>query len=157
MRRLIFVCIALAVALSQTVASSSSDRRKVGIGLVLGAPTGFSIKYWENQRIAYQGSIGGMFNGGLMVGADYLVHENVFRNPQVPFYYGAGMFLGDAGFGGPDYSHSNVALGIRAAFGVDFIPREYPFDMAIELGPALLLTPTVGMGVQLSVAFRFYP
>jgi hypothetical protein len=155
MRKLVIILVAVVLATSQAVASS--DRGKVGIGVVLGAPTGFSIKYWENQRIAYQGSIGGMFNGGLMIGADYLLHENVFRNPQAPFYYGAGMFLGDAGFGGPDYSHSRVALGIRAAFGVDYLSREYPFDVAIELGPSLLLTPTVGMGVQLSVAFRFYP
>jgi hypothetical protein len=155
MRRLIIFCIAVVLALSQAFASPGPG--KVGIGVVFGAPTGFSIKYWENQRVAYQGSIGGMFNGGLMIGADYLLHQNVFRNPKVPFYYGPGMFLGDAGFGGPDYSHSKVALGIRAAFGVDYVSREYPFDVAIEFGPSLLLTPTVGMGIQLSVAFRFYP
>ena len=155
MRTLVIVLAALVLTSSQAVASS--DRGKVGIGVVLGAPTGFSIKYWENQRIAYQGSIGGMFNGGLMIGADCLLHQNVFRNSQAPFYYGGGMFLGDAGFGGPDYLHSRVALGIRAAFGVDYVSREYPFDVAVELGPSLLLTPSVGMGVQLSVAFRFYP
>jgi hypothetical protein len=152
-----FVVVLAALVLTSSLAAASSDHGKVGIGVVLGAPTGFSIKYWENQRIAYQGSIGGMFNGGLMIGADYLVHQNVFRNPQVPFYYGAGMFLGDAGFGGPYYSHDRVALGIRAAFGVDYVPKEYPFDVAVELGPSLLLTPIAGMGVQLSVAFRFYP
>ncbi len=155
MRNLVIAFAAIVLALSQ--ADASSERGKVGIGVVLGAPTGFSIKYWESQRIAYQGSIGGMYNGGLMIGGDYLVHENVFRNPQAPFYYGAGMFLGDAGFGGPAYSHSRVALGMRGVFGVDYVAREYPFDVAVELGPSLLLTPTVGMGVQLSVAFRFYP
>lgn len=155
MRRIILAVIAIAMASSQSVASS--DRGRVGIGVVLGAPTGFSVKYWENQRIAYQGSIGGMFNGGVMIGADYLIHENALRNPQVPFYYGPGLFLGSAGFGGPEYAHDRVALGIRGAFGVNFISRDYPFDVAVELGPSLLLTPTVGMVLQLSVALRFYP
>jgi hypothetical protein len=155
MKHVIVVVLALALAISPAL--SSSDRRKVGIGVVLGAPTGFTVKYWESQRVAYQGSIGGMFHGGLMIAGDYLVHENALRIQQVPFYYGAGMFLGDAGFGGPDYSHGKLALGVRAAFGLDYAPREYPFDVAIELGPSLLLTPVVGMGVQLSVSFRFYP
>jgi hypothetical protein len=155
MKQVIVVVLALAFAISPAL--SSSDRGKVGIGIVLGAPSGFSVKYWESQRVAYQGSIGGMFHGGLMIGGDYLVHENALRYQQVPFYYGAGIFLGDAGFGGPDYSQGKLALGIRAAFGLNYVPREYPFDVAIELGPSLLLTPTVGMGVLLSVAFRFYP
>lgn len=155
MRRVIVVTLALACAVSQAL--SSSDRGKVGIGVVLGAPTGFSLKYWESQRIAYQGSIGGMFKGGLMIGADYLVHENALRYQSVPFYYGAGLFIGDAGFGGPDYPRSRLALGVRAAFGLDYLAREYPFDIALELGPSLLLTPVVGMGVELSIAFRFYP
>ncbi|MBF8296296.1 MAG: hypothetical protein HW389_2841 [Bacteroidetes bacterium] len=155
MKHVIVVVLALALAISPAL--SSSDRRKVGIGVVLGAPTGFTVKYWESQRVAYQGSIGGMFHGGLMIAGDYLVQQNALRNQQVPFYYGAGMFLGDAGFGGPDYSHGKLALGVRAAFGLDYAPREHPIDVAIELGPSLLLTPVVGMGVQLSVSFRFYP
>jgi hypothetical protein len=135
----------------------SESPQRLGIGLVLGAPTGFSLKYWGSSRIAYQGTIGAMFGGGLMVGADYLVHERVFRNPSAPFYYGGGLFLGDAGFGGPSYSRGNVALGVRAAFGVDYLVRNSPFDIAIDLGPLLFLTPVTGMGFQLSVAFRFYP
>ncbi len=155
MKRLFVLILLLAAAVP--VRAGSPDRGRLGIGVVLGAPTGFSMKYWESQRIAYQGSIGGMFNGGLMIGGDYLIHERVFRNQEVPFYYGPGIFLGDAGFGGPDYAHNRLALGVRCAFGVDFVPRQYPFDISAELGPALLLTPTVGVGVQLSVAFRFYP
>lgn len=155
MNRVVAVVVALTFVVSQ--ASSSSDRGKVGVGVVLGAPTGLSIKYWESQRVAYQGSIGGMFKGGLMIGADYLVHENALRNPSLPFYYGVGLFVGEAGFGGPSYSRSKLALGVRAAFGVDYVPREFPSDIAIELGPSLLLTPVVGMGIELSIAFRFYP
>ena len=155
MKKIILVLAAISVLAMNVLASS--DQRKIGLGIVLGAPTGFSVKYWENQRLAYQGSIGSMFNGGVMIGADVLLHEDVFHRQQVPFYYGAGAFLGSAGFGGPDYSHDKLALGVRAAFGADFLSREYPFDMALEIGPSLLLTPKVGIGIQLSVAFRYYP
>ncbi len=151
--------IALVVVLTSmsSCAFGSSDRGKLGIGVVLGAPTGFSVKYWQTQRVAFQGSIGGMYKGGLMIGADYLVHEKALRNPDLPFYYGAGMFIGDAGFGGPDFSRGSFALGVRGAFGVDYLVPGYQFDIAVELGPALLLTPVAGMGFELSIAFRFYP
>ncbi len=155
MRRLLVAVLLLTVGFQAR--GASSDRGKLGFGVVLGAPTGFSMKYWETQRVAYQGSIGGMWNGGLTIGGDYLIHERVFRNQEFPFYYGPGVFLGSAGLGGPDYSRSKLAIGVRCAFGVDFTPREYPFDVSCELAPALLLTPNVGVGVQLSVAFRFYP
>jgi hypothetical protein len=125
--------LSVVIFLLMTFASSahSESPQKLGIGLVLGAPTGFSLRYWESSRIAYQGSIGAMFSRGL--------------------------FLGDPGFAGPSYSRRSLALGVRAAFGVDYFVRDYPFDIAVELGPALLLTPVTGMGFQLSVAFRFYP
>lgn len=138
-------------------AYGSSERGKLGIGVVLGAPTGFSVKYWQSQRVAYQGSIGGVYKGGLMIGADYLVHENALRNRDLPFYYGGGIFVGNAGFGGPEYTHGSFALGVRAAFGVDYLFPGHPFDFSVELGPALLLTPVVGMGLELSIALRFYP
>jgi hypothetical protein len=155
MKRIIATILVLASVLS--VGRASSDKGRLGIGVVLGAPTGFSAKYWQSQRVAYQGSIGGMFKGGLMMGVDYLVHEKALPNPDLPFYYGAGMFIGDAGFGGPTYSRGSFALGIRGAFGVDYLVPNHPFDIAIELGPALLLTPAIGMGLELSVAIRFYP
>ena len=155
MKRIIVLVVAL-TSLSSG-AYGSSDRGKLGIGVVLGAPTGFSVKYWQTQRVAFQGSIGGMYKGGLRIGSDLLIHEKALRNPDLPFYYGAGIFIGDAGIGGLDYSRGLFALGIRGAFGVDYLVPGHPFDVAIELGPALLLTPVVAMGFELTIAFRFYP
>lgn len=147
----------LLLVLASSVAYASDEKGKLGVGVVLGAPTGLSVKYWESERIAYQGTLGGMVKGGLMIGADYLIHTKALRDPLFPFYYGGGVFIGDAGFGGPDYSRGRFALGVRAAFGVDYLVPASPFDIAVELGPSLLLTPVVGMGIELSVAFRFYP
>jgi hypothetical protein len=155
MKRIAFVL--LAAFLVTSIAPASSEKGKVGIGIVVGAPTGLSMKFWQNQRVAFQGVIGGMYKGGLMLGADYLVHERALKDPNMPFYYGAGVFMGDSGFGGPDVGRGSVAFGVRGVFGVDYLVPDHPFDVAIELGPALLLSPQLGMGIELSVAFRFYP
>ncbi|HWP82090.1 MAG TPA: hypothetical protein VNN76_05500 [Bacteroidota bacterium] len=135
--------------------SVPAQEKKLGVGVVIGLPTGFSVKYWQSSTIAYQGALGGSF-GGLAVGADYLIHSRPFKNPDLPFYYGPGIFLGEVGIGGPK-KVGTAALGVRAVFGVDYVFPQHPFDIALELGPALFLTPVTGIGVELGVAFRFYP
>lgn len=155
----IWIAVVLGLLLSSSsyaVENGGAGGKKLGLGVVLGDPTGFSLKYWEGA-IAYQGSLGAGFDGGLAIGLDYLIHTDAFRNPRFPFYYGPGLFLGDVGFGGPKYRSGDVFLGVRGVFGVDYIFPNHPFDIALELGPALLLVPQVGMGIELGIAFRFYP
>lgn len=145
------------VVLSLVIAvGSMAQTKKVGIGLIVGAPTGFSVKYWSKPSEALQGFVGGGF-GGIAFGADYLFHSNAFRNPDIPFYYGPGVFLGAASFGGPRYDKSTLALGARFMFGADYIFPRDPFDIAFEIGPALFLSPVVGLGLEGGIAFRFYP
>ncbi len=149
-----FVLIVITLALVSQ--SFASDNKKLGLGVVLGAPTGFSMKYWQGS-VAYQGSIGAGFEGGLAIGFDYLMHSNAFNDRRFPFYYGPGLFMGDVGFAGPTWRRGDLALGVRAVFGVDYVLPDHPFDIAFELGPALLLTPVTGIGIEVGLAFRFYP
>ncbi len=134
----------------------AAEQKKLGIGIILGAPTGFSFKYWTTPQTAIQGAVGGGF-GGITIGADFTTHTNAFNKSDLPFYYGPGLFFGSAGFGGPKYSREDLALGGRFIFGVNYLFPEHPFDFAFELGPALLLTPEVGVGIEVGIAFRFYP
>lgn len=154
-KRIVMVVVAVCV-LSSVVLAETPQNKKFGIGIVIGTPTGFSLKHWESSRYAIQGAVGA-WSGGLTVGADYLIHTNAFNKSNVPFYYGPGLFFGSAGFGGPRYEKGDVALGGRFMFGVDYIVPGHPFDIAFEVGPALLLTPSVGVGLEVGIAFRFYP
>lgn len=149
----ILVMLILGFALT---AIAEAQSRKLGIGVIVGAPTGFSAKYWSAPSEAIQGFVGGGF-GGIAFGADYLFHSNAFRNPNIPFYYGPGIFVGAASFGGPRYDKSSLAVGARFMFGADYVFSRDPFDIAFEVGPALMLTPVVGLGLEGGIAFRFYP
>jgi len=129
---------------------------KFGIGVVVGAPTGLSVKYWSTSREALQGYAGGGF-GGVALGVDYLFHSNAFDNANMPFYYGPGAFIGSASIGGPRYDRNSLGLGFRFMFGADYLFPRDPFDIAFEVGPALVLSPVVGLGLEAGLAFRFYP
>lgn len=151
------VCVLFIGFILTSMSYGAESRKKMGVGVVLGAPTGFSLKYWQNSTIAYQGSIGASFGGGLTVGVDYLGHYDTFHDAEFPFYYGAGAYIGDAGLSGRSFARNAFAFGVRGVFGVDYLPPAFPFDIAFELGPSLLLTPTVAMGLEIGIALRFYP
>jgi hypothetical protein len=155
MHRLIVLCCALALAASSSRAYQQ-ESKKLGLGIIIGAPTGFSMKYWNTGSTAIQGFLGGGYRG-VAIGADYVYHTDAFQNRNAPFYYGPGLFFGQAGIGAPRYERNTLALGVRGVFGVDYIFPDHPFSIALELGPAMLLTPSINMGIELGVAFRFYP
>lgn len=153
-RRLMSVLF-IVVLSSSSVFAAGNQKSSVGLGVIFGAPTGFSLKYWMTSTEAIQGAIGGG-PGGLVVGADYVIHADAFANKAFTFFYGPGAFLGET-WGGPKVGGNDVGLGVRGVFGVNYVVPNHPFEVALEIGPALLLAPTVGMGVELGVAFRFYP
>lgn len=130
--------------------ASVAQDKKLGVGVVLGLPTGFSAKYWQSPALAYQGVLGGAY-GGLAVGGDYLVHSKPFKDPDLAFYYGPGVFVGGAKRTGAS------ALAVRGAFGLTYIFPRHPFDVAVEVSPVLFLTPLSGVAVTVGLAFRFYP
>ncbi|MBI2620082.1 MAG: hypothetical protein HYW57_08385 [Ignavibacteriales bacterium] len=135
---------------------AGAQPKKLGVGVIIGAPTGLTIKYWNSSREAIHGYVGGGF-GGLTVGADYSFHSNAFNRHEVPFYYGPGVFIGSSNVGGPRFESNQLGLGLRMMFGVDYLFPSHPFDLAFELGPALVLSPVVGVGLEGGLAFRFYP
>ena len=139
------------------VSGLDAQSKKLGLGIIVGAPTGFSIKYWNSSGDALQGYVGGGF-GGIAFGADYVFNTNAFNDRNIPFYYGPGAFIGPAIYGGPRYDRNRgLGLGFRFIFGADYVFPDHPFDIAFEIGPALVLSPVVGVGLEGGIAFRFYP
>jgi hypothetical protein len=150
-------CLTLAVLLLAGVSGLEAQSKKLGLGIIVGAPTGFSLKYWTGSGDALQGYVGGGF-GGIAIGADYVFHSNAFNDQRIPFYYGPGAFVGPASYGGPRYDkNAGLGLGFRFVFGADYVFPDHPFDIAFEMGPALVLSPVVGVGLEGGIAFRFYP
>ncbi|MEX0601912.1 MAG: hypothetical protein WD295_01140, partial [Bacteroidota bacterium] len=73
------------------------------------------------------------------------------------FYYGPGAFLGSAAVYRGARTREGMGLGVRFMFGVDYVFRRHPFDISFDVGPALFVAPVVAMGLEASLAFRFYP
>ena len=152
----------LSIALLGLVAafpSAANAKGVFGAGLIVGEPTGVSLKYYLGDDIAIDGAIGGAFLGrGIQVHGDILWHPWILETKPsfvLPAYVGVGARVLDRNAGGGEDDHFRI--GARGVFGVLFDFREVPLDVFVEIagvadyrtrGDAFGLDINVGAGVR---------
>ncbi|HEX3072364.1 MAG TPA: hypothetical protein VHP30_02005 [Ignavibacteriales bacterium] len=141
--------------------------KKLGFGIILGDPTGGTLKYWMNNQNSLNFSIGASYFGSPRVGADYVWHFNAFDTRFIRLYAGPGVVLGFGEGDGIIYEvkkdkffyreDKGAGLAVRGIFGVNFNLAEAPMDIFFELGPLIGLAPEFGSAFDAAFGFRFYP
>ncbi len=138
------------VVVNPTASYNPIDRTdKWGVGLILGDPSGLTLKYWQSYDRAFDFSVGSQLgSGGIGINADYLFHLRPFQEaPEAPVYVGGGLFLGG--------SSSTFSTGARAVFGITYL-FEDPFDIFFELAPKFFVAPVLEFSMSLSIGGRIY-
>ncbi len=167
----LIVCAALSAALlmlaTVSLSAQGPQNRDFGFGIVLGEPSGGTVKFWLNKQNAIAASIGASYFGSPRLGGDYLWHFNAFNSPVVTMYAGPGVALGFGRGKGFWYKEgkdrffvregSDVGFAIRGIFGVNIIPRNTPLEIFLELGPLVGVTPDFGSAFDAAIGVRFYP
>lgn len=155
----------LIVGFVACVPSVADAQGRLGIGFVVGEPTGFSWKYKLSTTNAFDGAIGFSPFDRFRVNVDYLWISRPFDEQHLVLHYGLG---GAVGFGrteyvtikrGNDYvvRHRELGIGMRGIIGLDYeIPRS-PVELFFEFGPLLIFAPDAGVGVDVGLGVRFYP
>ena len=150
MKKYILLTIAL-ISISNLVSGQISG---LGIGLMLGEPSGLAGKYWLSENNALDFGIGTGFlgdNSGLSFHTDYLYHINdlIKWNYKATFYYGFGLRMRFP-------SGSSTAFGVRGVAGVMMIVKDLPMDVFFELAPSFRLLPTTGLDIDIAIGSRYY-
>ncbi len=149
--------------LTLTKAQYAPKGNTFGFGIVLGDPTGGTIKLWLNRENALAFSLGASFFGSPRIGVDYLWHFEAFESDIVNLYAGPG---GVIGFGEGDgfwyrnkfiRTENEVGLAGRGIFGLNVVPRQTPLEIFVELGVLLAIVPDFGSAADAAVGVRFYP
>lgn len=111
----------------------------LGLGIMLGAPTGFSGKYFYAGDKAFDFGIGAMryYRGrdGLHLHFDHLWHPlSIASTPsfELPLYLGIGARLFDFDDNDGNDFHG-TAIGIRGPVGIAFDFNNVPLDIFFEL------------------------
>ncbi len=126
--------------------------RGVGLGVVLGEPTGVSFKSWLTRSTAIDAAVAWAFgnNGHLHVHADYLYHNySIFpvKEGKLPLYLGLG---GRVRFG------DGTRFGLRGVIGIDYMFSGAPLDLFLEVAPIFDVAPSTTFSVHGGLGARFF-
>ncbi len=130
----------------------------IGVGLVVGDPTGLSVIWRADDTNALQLGVGWSFLGSdLDIALDYQItvaraRTNDVKNAHFNAYAGIGADL-DL-FSGRN--NDAFALGVRVPLGVAFLPDQHPFDVFLQVTPIVLLYPATAAGVEAGIGGRIF-
>ena len=134
--------------------SISAQDSGFGIGVVVGEPTGISVKAWLAKNRAICGAAGWSLTGEkhFNINADYIFHNFElikFEKGELPFYYGfGGRIKAKEGF--------KTKIGVRIPVGVDYFIPNAPLDIFLELAPVLDVIPETKIYLNGGLGIRFF-
>ncbi len=144
------VILIIAVVLFSTALFSQDGG--LGLGIILGEPTGLSVKMWTNENSALDAAAAWSFagTGWIHVHADLLQHNFELINVNkgtLPLYYGLGAYLGLA---------SDLRMGARVPIGLAYLFYGAPVDAFAEVVPGLALLPKINFKLAGAIGIRYF-
>ena len=147
MSRLSLLVLRSALTLILAFAATPAASAQVGIGGLVGEPTGLTVKIGAG-RGGVAVDVG--LSENLFVQAHYLIRETRLRGAgaDLRFLFGPGGFY--------QKRDGDDALGVSALLGLSvYVAPE--FELFGQLTPGIVLTPDVTDNVGAAVGLRFYP
>ncbi|HMP89002.1 MAG TPA: DUF3996 domain-containing protein [Kiritimatiellia bacterium] len=161
-RMLHIACIMFVMAILHSAYGQTKDG--LGVGLMVGEPTGISLKKWIDADRAFDAGIAWSFsdNASLHFHGDYLIHRNDdFPPPELKgksrYYYGLGFRIklkeDNRGRGKND---DDAMIGIRIPLGITYLFSEAPIDIFAEIVPILDVAPDTDVRLNAAIGVRYY-
>lgn len=149
LKRLAVVLMFAAIIAPATLSSQplTAPRSGLGVGVILGQPTGLSAIMWLGGGNAIGAVAAWSFlgDGALYLHADYQFHAAADR--PLTFYSGLGGFVQFA---------DDPEIGFRVPLGISYLFQQAPFDLFAELAPGMALIPETRFRLNGGIGFRFY-
>lgn len=125
----------------------------LGVGVIVGEPTGVSVKAWLSRTTAFSAAAAWSFanENALDLHGDYIIHNyNTFpvQSGALPFYYGVGARL--------KLTDTDPAVGIRVPLGISYLFETRPVDLFFEVAPILDITPGTEVRLSAALGARYY-
>ncbi|MDI6808326.1 MAG: DUF3996 domain-containing protein [Candidatus Eisenbacteria bacterium] len=153
---LVFVLFALAFGMVE-----ARGEEGLGVGVIVGEPTGISIKTWISGTRAVDGAAAWSLseNEAFQFHADYLIHNFTLlklkeSEGRLPVYYGVGARIRlNNGDGAND---GNASVGVRIPFGIAYMFARHPIDIFLEVVPILDVAPDTDFDINAAIGARYY-
>lgn len=129
----------------------SAQHSGFGLGIILGEPTGISLKTWVSQKHAADAGIAwSLTNDWFHIHVDYLIHNFELidvSQGELPFYFGFGAKLGIG---------NEFSLGARVPVGLAYLFEDAPLDIFVEVVPALQLINQIQFQMNGGIGIRYW-
>ena len=145
--------VSLVAGLILVVLTTGALAGNVGLGVMVGEPTGVSLKVWSGSRTALDAAAGWSLGEGdwIYVHGDYLWHRYEFDVDEgsLPFYFGIGARV-------LVHEGHDSRVGIRVPLGLDYLFANHRWDIFIEVAPVIDLAPDTDFDVSGGLGARYY-
>ncbi len=137
-----------------------AEKGTLGVGIILGEPTGISARLYLKDDQAIQAAVGASFvANGIQADGDYVFHPVILQDRDtfvLPLYVGPGLRFIE--YSGGSNGASHFAAGLRAVGGMLFDFKTVPLDAFIEVAGIFEydFKTGVGAGLNLGAGVRYY-
>ena len=132
---------------------SSASPGGFELGVILGEPTGVSMKLWLDGSTAVDGAVSWSLRDKgedkVHLHADYLWHNFDLINDEsglLPLYYG---------FGGRIILKDETSLGFRAPLGISWLLSKTPLDLFVEIAGIIDIIPETDFDLNAGIGIRY--
>lgn len=141
----------------------AQSRQNIGIGIILGSPTGLSAKYLLSEETALDGALAFGGGGNLYFHGAWLISKpNLFDLDRYPvnWYYGIGPRLinhdhpHDHGHKSGEHSDTHVAA--RAPIGLRMNFTDPKIELFGEISASLEIVPVTNVDIDAGLGARYY-
>jgi hypothetical protein len=134
------------------VATAPAQERGLGLGVILGEPSGISGKSWLSKKTALAGALAWSLDRdeALHVHLDHLFHDfdsMPVEQGTLALYYG---------FGGRIKFADESTISIRIPIGLNYLFASAPMDLFLEIVPMLDLIPRTEVNLNGGVGIRYF-
>ena len=124
----------------------------IGLGIILGEPTGLSAKWWTGKTMAFDAGAAWSFVSGefFQIHGDLLFHDfNLFKveKGKMALYYG---------FGGRVKMADVTIISVRVPIGISYQFEKTAIELFLEIVPMLDIVPATEVGIGGGAGFRYY-
>ncbi len=135
----------------------SATRGDIGVGFVLGLPTGLSMKYFlqndkalEINAAIYMSQYGTGLSGIIL----YEWHDaHVFRERGMEFFYGLGPTVFT--YNNPETNTNIFGVGAGGVVGIEYFTLKH-LSLFGEVGPFVSILPSTYFSINGGLGLRFY-
>jgi len=152
MRKTVTILFLILIFLALSSRGMAYEKNDLGLGIILGSPTGLSAKLWLGKTTAFDAAAAWSFarEGRFQIHGDYLWHNfNLIKVEEgsFPLYYGLGFRVN---FG------DETEAGVRFPIGLEYLFPRAPFDIFIEVVPILRVIKKTDFEIDGAIGARFF-